>query len=167
MIAVMQSFVAQSLEALRPPDRLWFLDTAVGLPLRWIIQLSWGEEQCLISTDGDVHCYGCLRRYPLSRDSALSDMLRSAGLTPTNPAMHECLFAHVFELISYKATVAPRSIAGAEQALCLLKERDWCTTSLPPYVSFGTSGHNARHENACREVCVGGGRKDGWLDGLG
>lgn len=42
VIAAMQSFVALSVEALGPPDRVWFLDTAVGSPLRWIGLLSWG-----------------------------------------------------------------------------------------------------------------------------
>lgn len=80
--------------------------------------------------------------------------------------MHKCLLAHVFELISYKATVAPRSIEGAEQAPCLLKEQDRCAAFLLSYFCFGTSGYNARHEVACREVCAVGGKKDGWLDGL-
>lgn len=80
--------------------------------------------------------------------------------------MHKCLFAHVFELISYKATVDPRSIAGAEQAPCLLKKQDRCAAFLFSYVSFGTSGYRARSENACREVGGVGGRKDSWLDGL-
>ncbi|KAI5626281.1 serine/threonine-protein kinase BRSK2 isoform X3 [Silurus asotus] len=50
--------------------------------------------------------------------------------------MHKCLFAHVLELISYKATVTPRSIAGADRAPCLLKEQDRYANALLPYGFF-------------------------------